>query len=150
MNRYRCLCCPGNRQYCMYCWLRNKIHRCSQVNSLLTPTDKFSILSDKMGVGGKKCVTGISCIPSTPPVPLISCSIHAKLLLPSFRFHVATVSVRQIQTAMASRHSWARYTAKWTLALCLRHKQVCRLWWELRYTLIWSETSREQRSPRGL
>lgn len=75
-------------------------------HSLLTHTDKFSILSDEGGEvrGGEVFYWNILY-----PYPNASnfsnlLFIHAKLLLTSSDFHMATVSVRQIQTAMSNRH----------------------------------------------
>lgn len=65
---------------------------------LQTATDKFSILSDKMWVGG------MSRVPISPrPHPLISPSVRNKLPLPSSRFHRISVRLRTTQIEFCAR-----------------------------------------------
>lgn len=128
---YRCLCCPCYRQHCMYCCLRNKIHRCSRINTVCWLAEiSFPFCLTRVGrfeLG--KCVIGMSSY-QLNPVSLISCPIHAKLLLTFSRLHVPSVSVRQIWTEMANRHFLGAQPQTpalwWRLKANLRYKQV--LW----------------------
>lgn len=99
VNGYRCICCPCHSQHCMYRRLRNTIHRCSRVNTVCWHTR----ISFPLCLTRAEEVCYWNILIPTLPVSLISCSIQAELLLTSSRFHVANVSGRQIQTAMANK-----------------------------------------------